>query len=249
MALTTRPGFKKDFVDRGMQTDSLDSPSPSSGQTGPLPQQPRTVSLIDKAVFTDSVENSEDHALFCGSRQLDPAYSRPLSVDPPGTSPIGLVNVARRMRKHTRLVYNRSSDTRNIANRVVSLPDTTPLCSIKNILESATLRVASMSERPKPDISPQNASLMNAFEVSASTENSYLTADEGPYRTRRSGPQAFEVPRTPSPPSSPESVMIIENSVHLPQSFLRHNSALKSHSTYDSDDGEFKQQHTVRRVF
>jgi hypothetical protein len=118
------------------------------------------------------------------------------------------------------------------------MPEAAPTTTVKHILDAANLRIASMSERPKPDMLSQDGSSLDGFEASASTENSYLTADEGPHCSRR---QANGVPRTPSPPSSPESVLIIENSVHLPQSFLRRNPNIKSQAAHcDNDDGKCK---------
>src|ERR1700722_15600331 len=151
-------------------------------------------------------------------------YRSPTSLPATASS----ICLSRRAYKGAQSTYNRPS------NRVVSFPETEPLSSIENVLLSPATRVASMSERPKPDMSVQDASSLDSFELSASTENSFPTQQD----TLSYRPKMSDVPHTPSPPSSPESVMIIDNSIHLPQSFLRHDAALDTHSSYD-DDGMF----------
>jgi hypothetical protein len=163
-----------------------------------------------------------------------------LPTHTPTTTPVAnSIHLSRRVYKCAQVTYNRPSESRKSVNRVVSLPETEPLRSIKNVLESAaTARVASMSERPKPDMSSQDSSSLDCLELSASTDNSYPTEEDGLAFHRRSGPLVSDLPCTPSPPSSPDSVMIIENSVHLPKSFLRHDTSLISHSSYDDGDDD-----------
>jgi hypothetical protein len=231
--------FEKLYIDQGVQTESLRVSSPCPNASTSLARRSRR-RTSDPINDKDAVHKCTNDILDPACRDLkrpDLAYNHHFEAE---TNPNGLRQVSRR--KHARINHDRSSRTRQGTSRVVSLPETTPLHSIKSMLESTTQRIASMSERPKPDMSPQDAASLDGFEASASTETSYLTADEGPYLPRHAGFLSLDVPHTPSPPSSPESVMIIENSIHLPQSFLRHNSSLKSHphSTFhDRDEGEF----------
>jgi hypothetical protein len=211
--------MEKTYVDRETQTEPELSRSSSP-------------SLDSRVSSGCQVQNTPNHALSPTSTQYDSAHSYSLPTESPTEDSINLSTG--RVYKYAQLTYNRPTKPRKQpANRVVSLPETEPLCSIKNILE-ANARVISMSERPKPNVSSDS---LNCFEVSASTENSYPTEEDAASSRRCHGLQASDVPHTPTPPSSPESVMIIENSVHLPRSFLRHNPALASSSPYDDNDG------------
>ncbi|KAJ7446290.1 hypothetical protein B0H11DRAFT_2085900, partial [Mycena galericulata] len=129
-------------------------------------------------------------------------------------------------RKHPQLPYSRPSHLNSITRRVLSLPETSPPYAM---LVPRETRGVSLSERPRASLSFSD----NTPESSASAETSFVSETRsGSSRARRSFPSS-EMPHTPSPPSSPESVMIIGNDMQVPISFLRQ----KAKASYEDDGG------------
>lgn len=240
--LQMRPASGKDYVDRGIQTDSSRSPSNSPVWGFSAARKACNHRVYDGS--PSSPQDTSNNTPFRTSTQLDSAYIYSLPPDSDSPSPTsvesGAIPTSRRAYKNLQLSYNRPSESLNVSKkRVVSLPETVPPDSRKTILSSSTLRVSSMSERPKPSASYLDSRpSQNCFEIAASTDTSYLSADDGYSRSRaRAFPSASDVPHTPSPPSSPESVMIIETDVQIPHTFLRNKPAPESHSAYSDDEG------------
>ncbi|EKM54495.1 uncharacterized protein PHACADRAFT_210292 [Phanerochaete carnosa HHB-10118-sp] len=122
-----------------------------------------------------------------------------------------------RTMKHPQLVYLRPAATgaqtlKPVSPRIVSLPETVSKYSAKQ--ETISRRVVSMPEgRKGPLPSPQTLS-------PHMDHDSFVSEMESPARVRVHS-AATDIPYTPSPPSSPESVVFIANKSPLAEQFLR----------------------------
>jgi hypothetical protein len=173
---------------------------------------------VDRAVQTDgtdslchvSYSNTEIHSLPTASEITD-LKTRHLTPKKPFPLP-----------------YNRPSESYSSSARISSLPETPSL-----ILVQETNRIASMPEYQLRPANPTSSeeTISEYFESSASYDSSRISS--GSTHIRRS--LRSVAPQTPSPPSSPESVMIIGNDVQVPVSFLRQKN--QSDSPFEEDDG------------
>ncbi|KAF8894050.1 hypothetical protein BD779DRAFT_1504966 [Infundibulicybe gibba] len=202
------PGFSsvKEYVDQGTQTDSAPQ---AQLEAGP-PINLSVASLVidpgkhDTPPLNSSVLTEEP------DRQFPNAYSHSNHC-PPVPNPAQ--SVTRSVNKHWRIPYNRPSFFNGQGMRIISLPETIPKVEA-TILDECTPRVASMTERPKP-VMPPSASSHHFGECP--TDTSFLS--DTIYNDYRNCSGA---PTTPSPPSSPESILIIGNEPQVPTTFLRH---------------------------
>ncbi|KAF5370729.1 hypothetical protein D9758_001907 [Tetrapyrgos nigripes] len=133
--------------------------------------------------------------------------------------------------KAHQLGFQRPSDGSLANRRIVSLPETSPPQRIKVVGN----RVVSLSDLPQ--LSPADISLASDYsECSASLDNSQslsvvdVVRSRSRLRSSLSG-SGFLGPCTPSPPSSPESVMIIGNDVQVPTSFHKVNTLVPEKDT------------------
>ena len=100
--------------------------------------------------------------------------------------------------------------------RAVSMPENTAIGQIN----TTQTRVVSMPQRVRPaGKSPSSPAAIGAFDLSGRSDGVEISLT----RTRFAS-HGSEVPCTPSPPSSPESVLITINQDSLPRSFLRKKS-------------------------
>ncbi|KAJ7079128.1 hypothetical protein B0H15DRAFT_1000009, partial [Mycena belliarum] len=208
---------QKDYVDRGVQTDLFRPFSrPSSVLSSPInPHRP--------------APHTPPSTLKSDLPPQSPSLNRAYSPSPKsGAHPIHGAGPTRSptSRKHPQLPYSRPSQLNsNTTQRILSLPDAFPPYLTQLPRET---RGASLSERPRASLSLSD----NTNESSASAETSFRS---GSSRARRSLPSS-DMPQTPSPPSSPESVMIIGNHMQVPISFLRQKA--KASKVHDDDSGE-----------
>lgn len=119
-----------------------------------------------------------------------------------------------------------SSIARMMTSRVVSLPETSPPTRLK-----PSARVVSLTETTLNFMDDS----LSSQENSISTIVSQISSDNSVHHLRRS-----TMPHTPSPPSSPESVMIIGNDVQVPISFSRHDHKMNKPSLVEDGDGELQ---------
>ncbi|KAF9062121.1 hypothetical protein BDP27DRAFT_1369083 [Rhodocollybia butyracea] len=151
------------------------------------------------------------------------------------------LTVCKRDYKLAQLPFQKPSELNAPSKRVVSLPETSPPSRIK--LDTIRDRVVSMSEQVKVSLTSADNSLSSdCFESSIDSSQSQISSDIGNISVRKVRSRLY--PHTPSPPSSPESVMIIGNNMHVPTSFLRrkslqpaddHNAALNKRMNLPSD--------------
>ncbi|KAJ7163610.1 hypothetical protein C8R43DRAFT_919307, partial [Mycena crocata] len=212
-------GLDRDYVDRGVQTDSprqLSRPENSRVYDPPAPITPPTSSNSGRSSYSSSYDRACSHSPASGSHPI-PDHTAGPTRSPPTS------------RKHPQLPYSRPSQLhRGTTQRILSLPETSPPY-VTRVPRAA--RGVSLSERPRTSLSFSD----NTVESSASAETSFLSENHsGSSRARRSFPSS-DMPHTPSPPSSPESVMIIGNDMQVPISFLRQKP--KTSRAYEDDGG------------
>lgn len=120
-----------------------------------------------------------------------------------------------------------------VSARVVSLPETVPEYSeIKTLRKSVKMRVVSMSSKPER----RHLGSCDGSPSSETSMGNILADNEAPVRIRVCS-NATDAPHTPSPPSSPESVVIIGSKSQISERFLQGNAcAEESLPSIDSDD-------------
>lgn len=130
--------------------------------------------------------------------------------------------------KPVQFSYNRpSQNSGSPSKRVVSLPEAS-----SQVIRD-TYRISSLPDYTKLSHSYKEDSFSSEYlESSASFDGSHIS--HGSARIRRSFPHSIQ---TPSPPSSPESIMIIgnNNDFQYPASLIRQK--IYSRSKYNSNDG------------
>ncbi|KAJ7045732.1 hypothetical protein C8F04DRAFT_988991 [Mycena alexandri] len=214
---------QKDYVDRGVQTDfprrlsrpdsSTSNPINSRIYDLPAPSTPPNILGSDISSYSPRFDIAFSRSPASGGHPI-PLHT----AGPTRSPPIS--------RKHAQLPYSRPSQLNGTIQRVLSLPETSP----RVVHVPRETRGVSLSERPRVSLSSSD----NTTE-STSAETSFLSENRsGSSRARRSFPSS-DMPHTPSPPSSPESVMIIGNDMQVPISFLRRKA--KSNRVYEDDSG------------
>ncbi|KAK7472684.1 hypothetical protein VKT23_000797 [Stygiomarasmius scandens] len=174
------------------------------------------------------------------SIQTEPIWNPPCTDDPAASkvhdayiSPVSdpsLKNCDTSHSKPSQLGFQKPSGKSFLSKRVVSLPETSP----QRVAVSKE-RVVSLSERPKPPSFFPDTSLSSDRSECSSSPGIAQSSLDTPI-TKRSRSQfrsslsslGFLSPRTPSPPSSPESVMIIGSDMQVPSSFHRHGVVCES---------------------
>ncbi|KAK1218804.1 hypothetical protein PQX77_018481 [Marasmius sp. AFHP31] len=141
--------------------------------------------------------------------------------------------------KKPSLGFSKPSEAILPAKRIVSLPESSPPHRLKPTGSGERFR-ASMSETTAVKIctSADTSISSECFETSVSLDSSRSSADIHGHRPHhRSSLASLAFPRTPSPPSSPESsIMIIGNNVQVSSSFLIPKS--KTGKTDEEEDWE-----------
>lgn len=124
---------------------------------------------------------------------------------------------------------------KSVSARIVSLPETATSYSAKKAVEK-TRRVVSQPERSKYMVhSDASSPFSDRLDISYETLDPFSEAHQ---RTRvRVRSNATDLPHTPSPPSSPESVVIIADKSQLPKGFLRNALEDDLPSPETTDDG------------
>ena len=213
---------RKAYVDRAIQTD--DSPS-MSVQADDASESSLVQSLLDKLSDMD-ISTASNVSLADSSSESsvivdDAAYSlEGLSLQ--SSPPVRFSN-STRVFKQTEVRVTRPSRTlKPPATRLVSLPETVAAFSAKKALEKVPRVVSNPEHLRRP---------LRAPEDDDESEQS-LNICETPHVGR----VATDAPHTPTPPSSPESVVIISNKTHLSESFLRGGTRRNSSASPKIED-------------
>jgi hypothetical protein len=209
---------ERQYLERGVQTSPPRSSTPTRAATTPK----STFTHLTSDGYPSSCISTPNSSRSPYSTYLGSAYSHSCRADsdvssPAITQPWSRKSVARSQK----LGRNRPSELRVAARRVISHPENairtdSPLPGF----EDATMRVVSLPERPKPvpvleSPSPIRFHPGNSMKL-------YVPGDADYFRNREHTSTSSDVPQTPSPPSSPESsVLIIGSDVHLPRRFIR----------------------------
>ncbi|KAJ3880496.1 hypothetical protein F5051DRAFT_450653 [Lentinula edodes] len=178
-----------------------------------------SVTYVDRAIQTEPprhLSRSDGHNALnlhepLSSQDVDAAYSQ-----------LSSLTISKRDHKLSQLAYKKPSELNALKKRIVSLPETSPPSRIDS--EPIRDRVVSMSEQVKVSLvsSADNSLSSDCFESSVETSQSQILSELGSSSAKRARPRrSLAFPQTPSPPSSPESIMIIGNNMQVPSSFLR----------------------------
>jgi len=209
---------RKHYADRGIQTEVS-----AVTQCLPLCEPKISQSFVGHScVLTGSdVPSSEsDITLANGSLVLGSAYNQsPDSQDHDSPSSLSSRYCVDRT---TGILYSRPSEPRLFSKRVLSLTSASPTGKFKAPTLGDKLRLVSMPERGKYANISAKDSLLHKQCIDDTSNHEQL---ERPYPA--------DLPQTPSPPSSPESLTIIGNNTHVPGSFLR-----RPRPGYTDDDGQ-----------
>ena len=195
-------GLIKEYADSAVQTEIASVPSPYADPAVILAAPPVAHRGLPQEAHTGR-RNSIPASSPTGS---DNAYAVPRSPISPILAPL----VSRRLSKRR---HPRCPAGEIVNRRIVSMPEE------KSEIQSHShgKRVVSMPDRVRPVLEP-SAELFQSPSTAAG--DSF-----GSYSGRRERVRVFrapsDVPQTPSPPSSPESLLIIAAGAQLPEGFLR----------------------------
>ena len=207
----------KGYVDRGIQTIC----TPTSLWLGCSVSNPMNSSTRAHNGSLSEYSSNAPTSVLSHSRSssmLDSAYSHSLPPDSP--SPIRSGKIARRMYKRQK-PYSRPG-FQKLKKRVVSLPEDPPMHHTETIRESTTLRVVSLPDHLPSSSMFTGSNSSDIIDASLFIDHSVFVGDEQ-FSRIRVRPPPLDGSHTPSPPSSPDSVLIIENNHQLAETFLRSN--------------------------
>ncbi|KAI0066141.1 hypothetical protein BV25DRAFT_1821030 [Artomyces pyxidatus] len=204
----------KSYVERGVQTGSPTSRARSPRLDARSPTSPFS------DITSSSVNNAQQLSPSASSDRVS-AYNHSLAHSSP---PLSVVLRTQRVPKPPRLPRNRPSQHHSEATRFFSLPEDAPIVSSKAELNS-TQRIVSMPERQSTGRFTLDFSLSSdGVNASGYSGGSFLSENDTTSGIRLPDHEQG-IPHTPSPPSSPESVLIIENNDELSDAFLRKRGA------------------------
>jgi hypothetical protein len=135
-------------------------------------------------------------------------------------------------KRYAELPFNRPVNFRSSAKRTVSLPEE----YTDNMNPEEYQRVVSMPERSKPP-SPGASDSFSSLDTSTLSMESTTHSFSKPSMLHSHPRPHSGLPCTPSPPSSPESIMIIGNNSHVPRTLLRPKCAYNQE--YNENNGIF----------
>ena len=168
-------------------------------------------------IQTDSYDISSgstvpDITLANGSLVFEGAYSQ--SHDSQNHDLPSMLSSRYCLDRSTGIVYGRPSEPRlSSKKRVISLTSVSSTGKFKATMPGDKLRLVSMPERGKyASVSAKDSLLEKQCMDDLDNINN---------REQMERLYPADLPQTPSPPSSPESVTIIGNNTHVPGSFLR----------------------------
>jgi hypothetical protein len=233
MSTSTSPAAKG-YVDRGIQTVCL---PPALWLARSVSNSTKNSSIRAHNGSLSEYSSNAHTSIRSHSRSSsmrDSAYSHSLPPDSP--SPVRSSVVARRLHKRQKTPYSRPSPQKP-NKRIVSLPEDPPMFHTKTVRESTTFRVVSLPDcLPSSSVLRESSSSIDLVDPSVFMDQSVFVGDEQISRIRVR-PPSTDGPHTPSPPSSPDSVLIIENNHQLPETFLRNNPIQNSQRLFSDDEG------------
>ncbi|KAK0485783.1 hypothetical protein IW261DRAFT_1662131 [Armillaria novae-zelandiae] len=194
------------------------------------------IKYVDRAVQTDPAVPSLSSTVSSPSSAVVTSPAEPSAYTDPNDAPSLLDSspAVRRLHK-PRLPFNGPSRAVTGTDRVVSLPETSPPSRIN--FGGSGARIVSLTECSKSVLPKEDSFSSECFDASIFTDTSdtHLSSENSMQHIQARRLRHSGLPRTPSPPSSPESIMIIGNDVQVPISFLHHKS--ESQPTFEENEG------------
>lgn len=198
-------GLIKEYVDREVQTEADTVLSPYADPAVVLAAPPVSRYGLAQEAHARS-HNSVSELSPAGSDSVDIVQKSPIS-------PILAPLVSRRLSKRR---PTRCPASEIVNRRVVTMPENKSEAS--SILScSHGKRVVSMPDRIRPLLEPSVELFQSPSTVAGDSFSSY----SGRRERVRVFPAPSDIPQTPSPPSSPESLLIIAAGTQFPEGFLR----------------------------
>lgn len=215
-SLPTMSNSAKTYVDNAVQT------------TFSPPSSPNLIAVDSLAVVIQSRPRSSDD-----SRLQEPSSS-PQTVetvyDASPTSPTSstpqFFSTSRRVIKPQQLPSHFPSQMSQVGtSRTASFPETMSLFSAKSQLSQ---RIVSMPEDIKTLVRTKEYTIYSSDynDISSSTVETFVSGDGNRFHLE-TGSHLNQIPHTPSPPSSPDSVVIIDNKYQLSETFLRNHDRIR----------------------
>ncbi|KIK92828.1 hypothetical protein PAXRUDRAFT_146469 [Paxillus rubicundulus Ve08.2h10] len=200
-------GTTKEYVDRAVQTRSVT-----------ITSDPATVSaaICLPRSSTPPIASFEDHQSSSTPppAQRDGAYSHSIPSESP-TGPIFAPLISRRPQKRKQAIQGRYPVSELANRRIVSMPENQGETSISPC-HNHGIRGVSMPTHVRPVSGP----FVDFFSSPSAAGDSF-----GSFSGRRERVRVVhapsDVPQTPSPPSSPDSILIIGAGAQFPEGFLR----------------------------
>lgn len=207
----------KTYADKGIQTGSVQSlsssradidPSVFSYSDAPCNCNPLADSQSSKLSSPLNFPHESGAYIYSDTSLSD--HSRHIPEPPTSDD--------QRTTRYGHLGYGKPGHLVSINDRIVSLPETSPPY---RIAQQQSRRVVSMPENLKRSRYPHGSSVQ--YQDRGDHFNMSLISNDTTRTKSSEGEHTFlgGVPQTPSPPSSPESVVIIGNETRVPQAFLR----------------------------
>lgn len=207
----------KIYTEKATQTDSFAVLATPPVALGSSEQEFAPLKLVNKFA-SGTVFTLQDGAYTYSETQMSDTST--------GKSPLRSSIPTRQ--RYPQLPFNRPVEFRSSAKRVVSLPDE---YTDKQRPEEPSQRVVSMPERLKSS-SPSASDSFSSLDTSIES-NAYMFTKPSRLHMFPSS----DLPSTPSPPSSPESIMIIGNDSQVPRTLLRPGYAYNQR--YGDTSGKF----------
>lgn len=231
--------LEKTYVEKAIQTLQVDQLTPSSNQ---YPHHAQDFKSNPSDEGTTANYTDEESA------PVDAAYnySESLSLSPSLESGSSIQSKPHRAPKPAQLPRNRPNRVQNQEKRVVSFPESAAFKSLSDNTripgdDGVSLRVVSMpsyelnnnASMRSPGSTQEDLSSTVEY-LDSSLDTSYHSGTGSMHPDARGFPPS-DMPMTPSPPSSPESVLVIGNESRVSKAFLRQCN-MSSSKTCDAED-------------
>ena len=208
----------KTYMDRGVQAGSPQLQSNLSLDAellAPSPNDPSSFAIGDSQLLSPLTP----------SLQVSPAYIHsPARGTPNSKSELSSST------KPRQLPYLKPSAHRHSSIRVFSLPEDSPAITGREEFDLVPRVVSMPEQRPTGGPLPDSSLSTEGYDGSMLSGGSFLSGTDTTSGISFSSRTQGTIPHTPSPPPSPDSVLIIENNCGLSESFLSNQQAIKGSS-------------------
>ncbi|KAF8070634.1 hypothetical protein FPV67DRAFT_1668478 [Lyophyllum atratum] len=215
---------KKSYADKAVQTQDERASTPGRNSSKHMHSH-NTLRLKSRDTVEHLTSSSDEKTIASHAAYI---YSSP-SDSQLGSSRPPLASPSRRTYKHPQLPYSRPTQGNNPDKRIASFPETVAVkafgvtLTVPSTIDGPSLRVVSLPTfetgtlSGSPTMTEDNSSL-EYLEISTD-RSSRRSSGTGSVHLMHNFPPS-DMPDTPSPPSSPESLLISGKGPGLPRSFL-----------------------------